>query len=562
MTTSSSVDATDPRDLLRLLRRRGWILLLCVIVIPAAVYVYSERLTKTYSSTVIVQPQATADPAQILSGNASAPQNTAGVASLAETASVRTTAERLQHVPIGSIAAVTATSDSDTGFVTLKVTGPTSLQAQRNARAVTEALGATRRKQSVKQISTALEGIQSQLARETDRTQRTLLRDQQQKLRTVQVAQNQNLGVVEPPLLGDLVAPHPARNALLALIAAILIGIGLMVLVERLDRKVRRPEELETIAGVPLLGTIPKEAFPGESSGPPVSEAFQTLRDSLTYFNIDRDLTTLVVVSPLKGEGKTTVVSHLAVAFARAGKRVIAVDTDMRHPQLASRFGLDNSPGLSEVLGSDTPESALRSVDGFDGLLQVMPGGKTAPNPSELLGSASMSSMLSRFSEVCDLVLIDTPPLLVISDAFALLQQGSGLVGVARVEQTRSDVVARMVDVISTADGRLLGMVATGSREPARYGYGYGYQDASGDGKGKDEAPVTSISGVSSNGVTPERQEEQPAGAPPSDAAPSDVSQDQLAVGATSRNGDQPIVADKPAARPALGRRVRRLFRD
>src|SRR4051794_32841081 len=95
MTRSSSLDATDPRDLLRLLRRRGWILLLCVIVIPAAVYVYSERLTKIYSSTVIVQPQATADPAQILSGNASAPQNTAGVASLAKTSSVRTTAERL-----------------------------------------------------------------------------------------------------------------------------------------------------------------------------------------------------------------------------------------------------------------------------------------------------------------------------------------------------------------------------------------------------------------------------------------------------------------------------------
>src|SRR4051812_16997199 len=141
--TASSVDATDPRDLLRLLRRRGWILLICVIVIPAAVYVYSERLTKTYESTVIVQPQATADPAQILNGSASAPQNTAGVATLAETASVRASAERLQHVPIGSIAGVTATSDTDTGFVTIKATGPTPARAQRNARSVTEALGAT-----------------------------------------------------------------------------------------------------------------------------------------------------------------------------------------------------------------------------------------------------------------------------------------------------------------------------------------------------------------------------------------------------------------------------------
>src|SRR3954470_9155139 len=119
-----------------------------------------------------------------------------------------------------------------------------------------------------------------------------------------------------------------------------------------------------------------------------------------------------------------------------------------------------------------------------------------------------------------------------------------------------------MVDVINTAGGRLLGMVATGSREPARYGYGYGYQEASDHGKGKDDAPVTVISGVRSNGATPERQEERPAGASPSDAPPSDVSDDQPAVGATSTNGDQPIGAGKPASRPALGRRVRRLFRD
>src|SRR4051794_40610187 len=392
--TPSSVDATDPRDLLRLLRRRGWILLLCAIIIPAAVYVYSERLTKTYSSTVIVQPQATVDPAQILGGPAAAPTNTAGVAALAKTSSVRVGAERLQHAPIGSIAGVGATSDTDTGFVTIKVTGQTPVQAQRNARAVAEALGASRRKQTVKAITAATESVRSQLAKKTTAVQRAKLRDQLAQLQTVGKAQGQNLEVIEPAAPGTLVAPHPGRNAFLALMAAILIGIGLMALVERLDRKIRRPEELENIAGVPLLGTIPFEAFPGEKLGPQVSEAFQTLRDSLTYFNVDRDLTTLVVVSPLKGEGKTTVVSHLAVAFARTGKRVIVVDTDMRHPQLGARFGLDNSPGLSEVLVGGAPESALRSVDGFDGRLQVLPGGAAAPNPSELLGSASMSSLL------------------------------------------------------------------------------------------------------------------------------------------------------------------------
>jgi hypothetical protein len=94
--------------------------------------------------------------------------------------------------------------------------------------------------------------------------------------------------VVDPPRPGSLVAPQPRRNALLALVAALLIGAGLMVLVERFDRKVRKPEELAPLAGAPLLGTIPSAAFPGSEPQTQVSESFQTLRDSLTYFNIDR----------------------------------------------------------------------------------------------------------------------------------------------------------------------------------------------------------------------------------------------------------------------------------
>ena len=137
------VEASDPRDLLRLLRRRGWILLLCAIVIPAAVYLYSERLTKTYSSSVIVQPQATTDPQAILSGGGGTTGNLAGVASLAGTPSVVAEAARIQHKPISSIRGVTASSDEDTGFVTIEVGGETGEQAQRNARAVAEALGAT-----------------------------------------------------------------------------------------------------------------------------------------------------------------------------------------------------------------------------------------------------------------------------------------------------------------------------------------------------------------------------------------------------------------------------------
>ena len=215
-------------------------------------------------------------------------------------------------------------------------------------RAVAEALGATRRDKAVKQINAAIANVERQLAKETSEAQRNTLQDQLQGLDGPGRAGPKPAGGGAPGP-GSLVSPQPRRNALLALIAALLIGAGLMVLVERFDRKLRKPEELEPLADVPLLGTIPYAAFPGGEPGPQTSEAFQTLRDSLTYFNINRDLTTLVW-SARSRERARPPWSPTSRSPARAGKRVVAVDCDMRHPQLATRLGIDNSPGLSQVL--------------------------------------------------------------------------------------------------------------------------------------------------------------------------------------------------------------------
>jgi tyrosine-protein kinase len=477
------VEPSDPRDLLRLLRRRGWILLLCVIAIPAAVYLYTERLTKTYASTVIVSPQATTDPQAILSGGGgAAPGNVASVASIAETSTVRAGAARIAHEPIGSIRYVTATSDEDTGFVTIEVGGTTPARAQRNAQAVAAALGATRKKQASKQIADAIASVQAQLARpETTAAQRTALRDQLQRLQTIRGAQGQTLAMVQLPDPGSLVAPLPRRNALIALIAALLIGVGLMVLVDRFDRRIRKPEELEALAELPLLGTIPSEAFPGGESGSQVSEAFQTVRDSLTYFNVDGELSMLMVISPVKGDGKTTVATNLAMSIARSGRKVILVDADLRHPQVASRLGVNGSTGLSDVLAGAPLAQALQEVElfgegGTSSRLWVLPAGRVPPNPSELIGSSRMESVLAELSEQADVVVIDTTPLLVVSDAFPLIDRVSGTVAIARLERTSRDAVRRMLSITATARGRVLGVVATGAERTFGYGYGYGYE--------------------------------------------------------------------------------------
>jgi Mrp family chromosome partitioning ATPase len=121
-------------------------------------------------------------------------------------------------------------------------------------------------------------------------------------------------------------------------------------------------------------------------------------------------------------------------------------------------------------------EDALTEIEPFGPYLRVLPGGSIPPNPSEMLGSARMSTILAELSEMCDLVVIDTAPVLVVSDAFPLFDQVAGIVSVSRLEQTPREAIARATEVAVSAGGRVLGTVATGAKQPGDgYGYGYGY---------------------------------------------------------------------------------------
>ena len=201
---------------------------------------------------------------------------------------------------------------------------------------------------------------------------------------------------------------------------------------------------------------------------------FQTLRDSLTYFNVDQRLASLLVISPLKGDGKTSVATNLAVAFARAGKQVILVDADLRSPQVAPRMGTPQIRASARSRRAPPVHDALFEIEPFGSYLRVLPGGSIPPNPSEMLGSARMSTILAELSEMSDLVLIDSP-VLVVSDAFPMFDQVAGIVGVSRLEQTPREAITRAIEVASSAGGRVLGMVATGAKLQGDYGYGYGY---------------------------------------------------------------------------------------
>jgi receptor protein-tyrosine kinase len=246
----------------------------------------------------------------------------------------------------------------------------------------------------------------------------------------------------------------------------------------------------------PLLAVVPRGAFSAEKLSKLEEESFHMLRSALMFFNVDRQLSTVLVTSPVKGDGKTTVATHLAIAAAQGGHNVILVDADMRRPQAATRLhvaGEATQPGhgLAGVLSAqcslaqalvDVPIGPGDDKDAapaeLQGTLRLLPAGGVPPNPSELLSSLRMPGLLGELQETADFVVIDTTPLLSVSDALPLFDSVSGVVLVARLHSTTRDAIRRFQKIIGNTNATVLGVVATGAASGGfygRYGYGYGY---------------------------------------------------------------------------------------
>ncbi len=227
---------------------------------------------------------------------------------------------------------------------------------------------------------------------------------------------------------------------------------------------------------------------------------------------------TLLIVSAAPGDGKTTVARHLAGAAARMGSRVLLIDADLRRPTVARQLDLNPSPGLLDVLiGAALIGDVIQTVDveahtgdrpGNRGLDVLVAGGAQAPNPGELIESHAMEGLLEHAKNAYDLVVIDTPPLTAVSDAFPLLSKVDGVVIVGRVERNRSDLAERLHETLTGAGAPLLGVIANGFKaRRGAYGYTYDYSTPGVDA----EAKASTSAKASANGVAaPEQPETTP----------------------------------------------------
>ncbi|HET9501815.1 MAG TPA: CpsD/CapB family tyrosine-protein kinase [Marmoricola sp.] len=217
------------------------------------------------------------------------------------------------------------------------------------------------------------------------------------------------------------------------------------------------------------------------SSHAPRVEAFRLLRTNLQFLNLDRTPRSIVITSPLPGEGKTSTAVNLAIALAQTGRRVLLLDADLRRPKAAAMLGLERSVGFTTVLvGRAELKDAIQRHSGSG--IHFLASGPIPPNPTEVLQSNTARGLLDRLAEMYDMVIIDTPPLLPVSDAAILARDVDGAILVVRHGKTSKEQVRQTGQRLSQVDARLLGVAV--NMTPRRggrnddYGYGYEYEYA------------------------------------------------------------------------------------
>lgn len=520
----------DLVQILRVLRQRAPLIAMCMLLTGAAAFALSKAQHKQYTAT-----------AQILFRDAELDQQAAGLQVVDQSNPQSENDTNLKLATLPRVAAETArsldhgltqeqvsnatsvTEESDTDLAEISATWSSPTFAAKMANAYAQNVIADRQRSDANYYASALEAVNLQYKALTPGQRNGVegadLTDRANSLQILTQLQSDEVELEQTATLPTAPSsPKVARNTALGLVVGLLVGLAAAFLLQRLDRRLREPSDLEHVYGVPLLGVVPESsalrtehASPDHLSELPPNEAeiFGLLRAHVRYFNVDRDLRTVVIVSAAPGDGKSTVARWLAIATATVGSRVLFLEADLRRPNAARYFGIHGEPGVAEVLvGQQSLESAAQRVEfaarkGTSiGLDVLVAGGVLPPNPPQVIESQAMESLLAAARASYDLVVIDTPPLVLLPDAFPLLRQADGVLIVSRLGANRADVAARLRETLASVDAPVIGVIANGYKQPrggSAYGYGYSYQyDYSRyDGSGEEVA--------ASNGAAPEK---------------------------------------------------------
>lgn len=310
-------------------------------------------------------------------------------------------------------------------------------------------------------------------------------------------------------------SPNTKLNLALGALVGLALGVAYAVIRRNLDRRIRSAAEIEQVFGIPAIGTLPLDhRLDGRSTvldagfsaqvhdaGGAMAEALRELRTNLSFLDVDQPPRIIVVTSSVQSEGKSTVTANLAVTMAAAGENVVVVDGDLRRPTLVDVFNLVPGAGVTDVLaGTAELDDVLQPWSALPNLA-VLGSGRIPPNPSELLGSMAMRSMLKALAEDAT-VLIDAPPLLPVTDAAVLTRVADGAIVVIRTGRTTQDQLAQSMGNLDKVKGRVLGAVLNyvPTRGTDSYSYYGTYTAAPAKSSGNPVAQVASVQVSASEG--------------------------------------------------------------
>jgi capsular exopolysaccharide synthesis family protein len=497
-------DQTSLSDALKVLRRRAGLILVCFILVAGSALVLSLIQTKQYSAE-----------ASLLFRDPGFDQRLFGVPVLQSSDPARDAATNARLVALDVVAERTA-QDMDHGLTgatvseklqidaqdqsdvaTITATDPDPALAAELANAFARNYVEFRRAADRAKIADARRLVERDYERldsaEQNSREGQALQKQISELKTLEALQTGNAEVVQKAdVPTSPSSPQPRRDAMLGGILGLLLGVAFAFVVERLDRRLRDPIDLERAFGLPILGTVPdSEAFEGSEHATTLpaleAEAFRMVRTRLRYFNVDRDIRSIVVTSAVPGEGKSTIARNLACTGASAGSRTILVEADFHRPNVAAALHLNPLPGLAEVLTHQVPlEQGIQhaAVDNRRNgaaedarQLDVLVAGATPPNAAELIESEEMRKLLARLSGEYELVVFDTPPATVLADAIPLMNLASGVIVVGQLNRTTRDEAMHLAEQLRSLDAPVLGVVANRGRKGREYGYYYQADD-------------------------------------------------------------------------------------
>jgi capsular exopolysaccharide synthesis family protein len=483
------------------------------VLAAALAYSFSETKVYTASATVLVQPTTTPGLDQ------SGPQNTVGAAQ------IQTDAQLLTSVPVKTLVYKTIpgaptpsvkTSPSD-DLLTVSASSGTAVGAAAIANAYANAFVTIQKQiltsdysQVASQLRTQIFSLNLQVkklqalipstgkasvATQAIETQISAYVNEStglaQTLAQVQIEQVSATGGVTvtstavPPKNPS--APKPSRDGAIGGLAGLVLGLLLAFGVDSVDDTVKSREDIErAFPRLPILGMIPFIETWKTPSEPQIasldprpsatSEAYRSLRTALQFARIDRDVKSLLITSAVAIEGKTATLANTAVTFSRSGSRTLVVSADLRRPRLGQFLGMSEDVGLSSVaLGTATLDEAIQSVTDVPGLFFL----GTGPLPAEaadFLASERVAEIFRSLKESFDIVLIDTPPIVPVTDAIVMTRYVDSVLLVISQGRTRRRSLARMRELLAHASAPVIGAVLNSTTTEARgYGYGYGY---------------------------------------------------------------------------------------